>query len=594
MDSEGEVNSQYMHEHLGVSAYLDSADEARRAGRARLAVHLYCAAFELAIEQGLTPTDRLLDGMNQAWLLACEQGDHSSAEAIFNDMLPYHSPEQTEEALKQLQHLAMQQLEKLGMSHHEVLDLAQSLAEEITQSSSSDLDTRSLVTGDIANRIDLNRIFEGFESQLLELNKAAEASKTTFDLGTPAEASTNTFDLGKATEVSATTFGLGTSTEMSSATFEHTDDQMLSYDTITGFTETLRTMRQFGFKDTNDPHFSEFVAQASALHGLTAPVLTDTFLFYGPDRDDVALFAKATAGEIGWPIIEIAVEIETGGLGTIKVSGPIKRSFLGAPRLTDLPRPCTLLIQNIDVLQQLFRGEEQAWCQRYRLNNLNNPNNPFNLSNPTNPNNPFNPYNPNNPHRDHDSDTNPQCFRGSQGVNGIPFFGPAPAMGPGLPRSIQAEVLGYFNILCARGEVFIIATAAEALGKRRLLCDGLMDVLGTFREIEVPAPTLEERAEILRYFAQEHPSFNEIAFENLAALAQGVSRNELVWAAQSAVEETYRKSLRTKRHQMVTLGEMLTQLIIYIDADSPYYQKIEDTIIEQFRSEIDEDLQNMT
>ncbi|MDR2492091.1 MAG: hypothetical protein LBD25_01315, partial [Coriobacteriales bacterium] len=256
----------------GVAFYLDSADDARKAGRLRLAVHLYCAAFELTLEQGLAPTQRVLDGMHQAWLLACEQGDRSNAEAILNDLLPYYSPEQTEEALHQLQSLALQQLEQIGIQHDDVIDLAEDLAKGFSEhvgptsqhtKSSADLarqpgqpsgphdySTPSLSSfvsptsraskpdadGDKAQNsfgVDLRSVLDGIESHINTMQSIIDAPAT------PAPAP-----------------------EASQA----------GYQNLSGYDETLRVMRQFGFVDAGDRQFGEFVSQAGSLHGLSGPV----------------------------------------------------------------------------------------------------------------------------------------------------------------------------------------------------------------------------------------------------------------------------------------------------------------------------------
>jgi len=523
MEYEREMNNQNRGDQLGViGSYLDSADEAREAGRTRLAVHLYCAAFELAVEQGIAPNSRVLDGMNQAWLLACEQGDHSSAETIFNDLLPYHSPEQTEEALKQLQELAFNQLEKLGLDHDDVADIAHTIAQEISQDVPLEIIQEepgaSIIPDERIRKFDLGRILENLDINLPMLSRTFGASS----------------DQGQEKEK---------------------EERELNYQTLTGYFETLRSMRQFGFVDSSDAQFGEFLAQANAYHGISGPVLTDTFYFYGPSREDVMLFARATAGEIGWPVIEILVEIEDRGHGTIKVSGPIKRPMFGPPRISDLPRPCILIIHNIDLLQELFRGEEQAMMQSGQYGSSGDYGNERSSANP---------------------------FYGAGPMGGMPS---------NMPRSLQAETLTHLNAFNAYGGVFVIVTAEDAVSENPLVLGGeLMDFIGPFQEIEVPAPTLAEREEILQWFSLDHPSFKDMDFNYLASMSQGIARNELIWSAQSAIEEAYRESIRTGKHLPVTAGSFLSQLIVYLDSDSPDRARIEDAIVEQFSSKMEDGL----
>ncbi|MCL1891282.1 MAG: hypothetical protein FWG00_04630 [Coriobacteriia bacterium] len=584
MDFESDVNTQQLSDpQQGISSYLDSADEAREAGQARLAVHLYCAAFELAIEQGLAPTERILDGMNHAWLLACEQGDHSSAESIFHDLLPYHSPEQTEEALKQLKELAVHQLEDFGLTHEEIAQFAQTLTQEAQLEGSaaetfaaaerqeitpariiepeSAADTTNIAsaadTANTTNATDATSAGNAANTAGLTAENTSEIKSITRDIKNATKLNLNRIfdnleihlaELNKVGGVLAAADGA------SSSDTQVQDEQVLRYEALTGYKQAVQSMRQFGFTTAADAQFKDFIKQANNLHGVSGPVLTDSFFFHGSNREDLALFAKATAVEIGWPFIEIIVEFEGSG-GTIKVVGPTKRSVFGPPRLADLPHPCTLIVQNIDLLQELFRREEQAISQGQRFG----------------------------------------YTQGEYGASsGSQGFNPHGTGGVMPQRSMQADVLGHLTTLCAYGEVFVIGTSVDAPSQvPALLGEGLLDVLGSYREIEIASPDVEEREEILRYFAKEHPSFKGINFAQLAELSQDVARNELVWAAQGAVEDAYRESLRTGLHRMVSLSDVLSQLRECFEEKSPQRAHIEDTIVAQFRSEIDNDLSNL-
>ncbi|MDR2493243.1 MAG: hypothetical protein LBD25_07310, partial [Coriobacteriales bacterium] len=326
--------------------------------------------------------------------------------------------------------------------------------------------------------------------------------------------------------------------------------------------------------------------------------------------------ARATAGEIGWPLIELVADIDEAGNGSIKVSGPVKRSLFGSPRLTDVPSPCVLMIQNIDQLQALFRGEERSIGHTSRILGSS-------------------------------SDAGGHQFGSGgfgQGGHGSGQSNPLVPMGF-IQRSMQAEVLGYLRALRSHGKVFFIVTAAEhvetspseslprlglfgqaeassgdpgldsmasgtgsggfshrgsgdAHGQLPVtgvppLDKPLSELIGTHRVIEVPPPTLAERSEILRNFAREHPSFKEVDFEYLAALTRGIARSQLLKVALSAVEEAYRESLRAGKHKMVSLGEALSHIVSHIDPGSPYREQVENIIVEQFSSELRDDLSFM-
>jgi hypothetical protein len=177
-------------------------------------------------------------------------------------------------------------------------------------------------------------------------------------------------------------------------------DVQFDYGDLAGYEESLKRMRRFGFTAAGDDQFAEFVKQASAFHGVDGLALMDTMGFYGPSREDTALFALATAGEIGFPVLNMMVDLDEHGNGSIKISGPIKRSIFGPPDFTELPSPCTMIIQNIDLLQTMFDNEQQAAHSGFH------------------------------------------------------------AMGP-HGRSMQGEVIAHLHALLHRSEIFVIVTAAN-------------------------------------------------------------------------------------------------------------------------------------
>ena len=69
--------------------YLRRAVQACAAGNAVLGMHLYLAAFEKASASSGAPEEDAIDGLKQAWALACRFKERSLAEYIFEKMEPY-------------------------------------------------------------------------------------------------------------------------------------------------------------------------------------------------------------------------------------------------------------------------------------------------------------------------------------------------------------------------------------------------------------------------------------------------------------------------------------------------------------------------
>jgi AAA+ superfamily predicted ATPase len=227
----------------------------------------------------------------------------------------------------------------------------------------------------------------------------------------------------------------------------------------------------------------------------------------------------------------VSVELDKQGSGTIKLAGPFRRGFFGSPPdLMDMATPCTVLIENIDHLQQMFDNEQQAIKRN----------------------------------------------------GGRPYQG---MMGP-QGRAMQTEITGYLRALRYKHGIVILATAKRSDSLR----EPLRSILGTTHSIEVATPTEAERRDVLVGFACDHPSFAELDVDHIAYLSEGLSRTELVFASHAAVESAYRASLRTGQYNQVTMSDVLVQLALYLDHDSPQYQKLEDEAVIQFCSDLGKDM----
>jgi hypothetical protein len=107
-------------DQCGVGFYLNAAQSALNAGQARLAIHLYYAAFELDNEQCEEVSADVIAGMRIAWNLACELRDRSTAESLFNELEPFNSEEQNIRGALRLQSMALGQLESIGFTADQI------------------------------------------------------------------------------------------------------------------------------------------------------------------------------------------------------------------------------------------------------------------------------------------------------------------------------------------------------------------------------------------------------------------------------------------------------------------------------------------
>jgi len=561
--------------------YLEAANLALLSGQPRLAIYLFRAAFETESAYKTIVSNQIIEGLRKAWDLACELGDRSTAESIYSDLGTFNNHEQNEQAVIRLQTLAMNQLEDMGITENDLEHIAGALAHGFMSAETSDLfdSLKSML-----EQLEVTPSEEFIENEQIAraphfslpdvkdsgFSNYQDKSDPEFsghpgepEVDASAEPGTNLMPdestepginprPGENTEPGANS-GSGASTgsgtnsgserlspqetglarisrqlrEFRDRKNEVTSTNQLNYQTLAGYENAMQQMQEYGFLSVASEQQRDFIERAAALHGLPRLSLNGTFLFIGSSREDVSLFAHATASEIGLPMIHVLVERDSHGNGIIKLSGPFKRAlFGGPPDLMDLATPCIVLIENIDNLQQMFLDEQMA------------------------------------------------IQRSGGKPRGIM---------PGMGRSMQVEIGGYLRALRQKPGMVTMATA----GDMTTLKEPLRSLLGPINRIEIYPPTSDERLELLQTFASEHPSFAELEINQVVHYSEGMSRNALVMAVHSTVEQAYRESLRTGTYNKVSLGDVLVKLASVIDHSSPIYKSIEDEAVLHFLKKLE-------
>ena len=302
-----------------VRLYLDAARKAVGEGRCKLAFHLFMAAYEVSIAEGGMPPDEVLDGMREAWKLAMEYGDKAAAELVFTDAEPLLGEAEVEEMSQALQEMMVSQLKDLGVSDDQIEQMMTVDSEENEAPGTDEVP-------DFLNG--LNMLMRGITGADMSQQGMAEAAP-----GAPRP------------------WGQGSTTQPS--------DQR-GYPQLVGYDTALRSMCAFGFDSVGDEAYRQFVQESSVFHGLDGLSIYDPFLFYGPSREDVFEFAQATAVEIGNPVLTLHVRTNDEGVWTIRLSGPFRRGLFGVSDPTDIPTPCTFIIENVDILQDFVRMALEA------------------------------------------------------------------------------------------------------------------------------------------------------------------------------------------------------------------------------------------
>jgi len=515
--------------------YLEAANSALLQGQPRLAIHLFRAAFELESTFVTMVSAPILEGLRKAWDLACELGERSMAESIFTDLSSYNSIEQNEHAGARLHALALSQLEDMGIDESDLEGISGAISQRVAESGhESFLESLKSLFAHMGVSDDEETDKAGNDPVIQKLLPASSALAKTQKEDLAETGSEDT--LAASRQASAIQQGLASFGRHLRELGEKgkTDELQprLNFETLAGYSQVIERMRQYGFLSQGDEMQRNFVERAATMHGVSRLSLDGTFFFYGPSREDVSLFAHAAAGEIGYPLLQIAVDIDAQGNGTIKLAGPFRRGFYGSPPdIMDMATPCTVLIENIDYLQTLFNNEQNAL--------QHGGGKPRNMN-----------------------------------------------MMPGMPRSMQAEISGYLRVLRQKPGIVMMATAHDLI----VLKEPLLSLLGPLNQIEVGLPCEEERREVISTFASEHPSYVELDAEQIVRYSAGMSRSKLVMASHAAVEQAYRESLRSGTYNRVSLENVLVQLATHLDRGSLLYQQLEDEVIAQFSQDIEENM----
>ncbi|MDR2957505.1 MAG: hypothetical protein LBU61_04905, partial [Coriobacteriales bacterium] len=314
----------------------------------------------------------------------------------------------------------------------------------------------------------------------------------------------------------------------------------LDYNHIVGYDQVMEQMKSFGFFRKGDEGLRRFADRVANLHGIGKLSLSQPFLFSGPDFNDVSFFAHATASEIGWPLLNIRVEVDERGNGTIKIAGPFRHRFFGGPPdLTELSTPCTVLLEDISALQQIFDAEQRSWSRE---------------------------------------------GLGQPGPNSPGYGGPNPWEGGPPRRSVRIEFGAYLRELINKPGVFFMATCRDGFQPSEYLTG----IVGQMREIQIENPIADERKAIWERLQHDHTSMQGLDISRLVELSDGVPRTMLFGVAHHSLDEAYRASLSSGQYRPVRLADILTNLSGSIEQSSESYQQLEDAAVAEFLRDLEE------
>lgn len=511
--------------------YLRRAAQACAAGDAVLGLHLYLAAFEKGVHSAPVPSDETLEGLRQAWSLACKLKERSLAEYVFEKLEPFLSSEEVAACAEQLQRLALDKLEEFGLTREDLEDMTDMISQDFLGIDSSRMmkvehitlpqTTPSLRPGAITTLVSKRNKEEDFAAQ-----DEGEAIQEAFAESKEDQANPDQEDAVQALQTRTETLAAHVAEAMEAVVQDDPDAhavvssiERISYSDIVGYDDAVSLMRDFGLGMQDDPQFQSLVSLLNARHGLERMPAADAILFRSPAREDANRFMAATVGELGLPALRMRMEENLQGMPVLCVMAQAdnqpklntsRNAFEGAG---------VLMLEDLDL-----------WMSP--------------MSDP------------------------------SEELGGLMFAT--------LSRGAR-EAISLIRSAAENPEVFVLATSSES-GE---IDPFFYDLLEPLSIVDIDFPTVSERADIWAEIVRDHPSLRGVEQADLVRLSSGMPRYDIYMAAREAIEDAYKASLVARQYVAVTADNLFEKLAAYQPLDSDEYRALEDAVIEDFRRELD-------
>lgn len=267
-----------------IADFLKLAKDADASGDSVLSMHLYLAAFQKSAKMGSGPSEDAVNGLKQAWVLACSSKQRSMAEYIFELMEPFLSGDEISACAEQLQGLAFDKLAEIGLSRNDLEGMAEAVSEEL------------LAAGELSSERAFEGVFAVLPSPLSPSASRKEAKRKTS---------------GEHSGKDAADSSKGANTDPIDGALKDVlsfDPTGFDYSKLAGYDKTISLMRDLGVGAGSDPDYSELVELLNRRHGLSSAPALDSMLFRADAREDANRFALATVGEIGLPAVHMRME----------------------------------------------------------------------------------------------------------------------------------------------------------------------------------------------------------------------------------------------------------------------------------------------
>ena len=542
-----------------VQAYLEQANLACSEGDDVLGMHLYLTAFEKESSNSYPPSERALAGLRAAWRIACDRGERTMAEHIFEKLEPYLATSEIPMFADRLQQLAFDKLAELGIPREDLENMAQAISTDVFGGAPPmiHIDSVGLPFGAISARVESNEFglpgddtpvdsddfcptlgdMIGADAGVGDVSAVGadddaddaaaadgEAGYLTDapDASAPADADIDAEDPSLADVLANAISDLArrkppAPPKRKPSTPAEPD---LAFADLAGYRNAVAYMRSFGIGMQDDEEFQKFVAMLNEMHGTDRMPSLDTMLFRSGVREDANRFVRAVIGELGLPAMRMTMEENLQGIPVLCLSA---RSDVRA-RFTSLRNglegPGVLVLEDIDTWTAPYFDEEEEPCQGGPYANL---------------------------------------ARGAY------------------------ELIGFIRAAAENPDVYVIASASNAAE----IDPFFYDVLEPVSIIEIEPPDEAERTEIWEEIARDHPSIADVSLADLTRFSEGMARYDMYMAAREAVDEAYKASLAAHEYIAVAPLNIFEKLACYHNLDSQKYSELEQAVVDDFRNDLD-------
>ena len=583
--------------------YALSARQALENNNRVLAMHLYLTAYEESTMEESGVTEDAVEALRQAWTLACDLGERSIAEYIYEKIEPYLTDEEVELYARRLQNLALDKLSEFGISRTDLEDITDMISDELEAAvqmgnvtpmvSAVHVDPALMSRSqdkDIAEALMDSVLPDGILPEGVIAIDDPELAERIAEVADALEAAEAAQDIKAAHAQSAEGDSVGTDAD--NETKGTADDKPFDISKIVvipedkeleeitaSLHETIAEVAKQAAEHKKANHkgsgHKTVAAQESVAKNPVNPPITYKDLV-GFDR----VIEEALTYGIGLdrdPDMRDLLELlrEQHGLDKLSAFGSLvfrtssreDASFFMAATVGELDLPAMRVQmqpgpQGIPILAVSVSADRQPRIQQNRMT----------------------------------LDAPSVLVLEDIDLWGNILLTAGVADGEESPHSQQAsamraarDALTVIHAAVANPEVYVLASLSDESEDAAYL----YDLLEPMNVIDIYLPTAPERREIWDKIVQDHRSLRHLDFDELTKLSKNVSRSDIISAAREAIEEAYRESLRERKFVAVSKENMYGHLANYQSLDSQEYEALENAIVDSFTESLDGDLDEL-